>query len=677
MADYAERTAQSRSKRGTPMPARSGPRHESLQRRAADREAGYAAHYAALLSARPAGAQPVQRAALNRTGLPDRLKGGIEALSGISMEGVKVHYNSPEPGRLQAHAYTQGVDIHVAPGQERHLPHEAWHALQQKQGRVRATQQLKGGLPLNDDAGLEREADLMGAKAAGLDHSAAAPARLSPRPVAGASAAVQRVGGQKFGLERTGGATDIVNQGIAALKRVQAAYKAAVKLAKDTATQQFEAGDKGNIARQTQYTQALAAAEMSPEGLLGKLATEPGLTHAGDVISFQGTEIAQIKRGADSYTVSAQATHDTAAIYKRHTLDGPSDKEFVDVGGAKLRRYAYRGITPEERAAYKSNAPLKPDKADKASAAKKRSHDPSGVAKKTKPKESDLTWLKNKSGMALPQVPNDPEVQSFLQIRKGVGKFLSATSTAKQIASNQGEAFTGFGNVKIDLAKVPAANIMHHYKRAPFASADLMTKLGNPHDGARLTNEAQRGNESVTRNRELVMTQIPRAAVASLTESPARITYEQAFKARYDVHYCAGYGEAVLAANLNFAPQDPAALAAWPWSEDHFTASQGTDDANAKEAVGKQAGTQAATGRIAFGTGYAQAYVQYYRQSYAAAAREAPSVQSRPDKDSLNIPVPNPAVGLVPVGEGAPAGAQSGQAAGEQAGALAGAAFTP
>jgi len=98
----------------------------------------------------------------NRTGLPDQLKAGVENLSGYSLDDVKVHYNSAKPAQLQAHAYAQGTDIHVAPGQEKHLPHEAWHVVQQKQGRVRATRQLKGGLPLNDDFSLEQEADRMG-----------------------------------------------------------------------------------------------------------------------------------------------------------------------------------------------------------------------------------------------------------------------------------------------------------------------------------------------------------------------------------------------------------------------------------------------------------------------------------------------------------------------------------
>lgn len=108
--------------------------------------------------------EPLQRKP-NDTGLPDNLKSGIENLSGYNMDDVKVHYNSSQPATLQAHAYAQGTDIHVAPGQEKYLPHEAWHVVQQKQGRVQPTKQLKGKTNINDDAGLENEADVMGAKA--------------------------------------------------------------------------------------------------------------------------------------------------------------------------------------------------------------------------------------------------------------------------------------------------------------------------------------------------------------------------------------------------------------------------------------------------------------------------------------------------------------------------------
>ncbi len=107
--------------------------------------------------------QQVHRA--NNTGLPDQLKSGIESLSGLSMDHVRVHFNSSQPAQLNALAYAQGSDIHLAPGQERHLPHEAWHVVQQAQGRVQANAATADGTPLNKDAGLEREADAMGARA--------------------------------------------------------------------------------------------------------------------------------------------------------------------------------------------------------------------------------------------------------------------------------------------------------------------------------------------------------------------------------------------------------------------------------------------------------------------------------------------------------------------------------
>lgn len=112
--------------------------------------------------------RPVQKKT-NRTGLPDQLKSGIENLSGHSMDDVKVHYNSAQPAQLNAHAYAQGSNIHLAPGQEKHLPHEAWHVVQQKQGRVKPTKQLKSKININDDEGLEQEADRMGAKALGAN----------------------------------------------------------------------------------------------------------------------------------------------------------------------------------------------------------------------------------------------------------------------------------------------------------------------------------------------------------------------------------------------------------------------------------------------------------------------------------------------------------------------------
>jgi len=120
-------------------------------------------------------AEPDSDAAPNRTGMPDDLKTAVESLSGVDLSDVLVHTNSDSPANLGAHAYAQGSDIHLAPGQERHLPHEAWHVVQQRQGRVVPTMQMQG-VNINDDRALEAEADRMGAQASQMKKDATSPA---------------------------------------------------------------------------------------------------------------------------------------------------------------------------------------------------------------------------------------------------------------------------------------------------------------------------------------------------------------------------------------------------------------------------------------------------------------------------------------------------------------------
>lgn len=128
----------------------------------------------------------------NKTGLPDNLKSGMENLSGISLDGVKVHQNSAKPAEVGAHAYAQGTDIHVAPGQMQHLPHEAWHVVQQAQGRVKPTTSV-AGMAVNDSPSLEKEADVMGAKS--LQMKAEAEADKQNKTIDAVSQVSQRLEG--------------------------------------------------------------------------------------------------------------------------------------------------------------------------------------------------------------------------------------------------------------------------------------------------------------------------------------------------------------------------------------------------------------------------------------------------------------------------------------------------
>lgn len=111
-------------------------------------------------TAAPNNPVPLQRRS-HKTGLPDNLKTGMEHLSGMNLDHVRVHYNSSKPATVQAHAFAQGSDIHIAGGQEKHLPHELGHVVQQAQGRVKPTTSV-GGVSVNDDTRLEDEATCMG-----------------------------------------------------------------------------------------------------------------------------------------------------------------------------------------------------------------------------------------------------------------------------------------------------------------------------------------------------------------------------------------------------------------------------------------------------------------------------------------------------------------------------------
>lgn len=118
--------------------------------------------------------EPLQRQAENQTGIPDAVKQRMEDSFGTDFSSVRVHPDSSKAPEVGALAYTQGTDIHFAPGQfkpdttygQELLGHELTHVVQQAEGRVQPTTEI-GGMPVNDSEALEHEADVRGAKAAG------------------------------------------------------------------------------------------------------------------------------------------------------------------------------------------------------------------------------------------------------------------------------------------------------------------------------------------------------------------------------------------------------------------------------------------------------------------------------------------------------------------------------
>ncbi|HET9621022.1 MAG TPA: DUF4157 domain-containing protein [Kofleriaceae bacterium] len=127
--------------------------------------------------------------------LPGVVQAKMERSFGADFSSVRVH-EGRHASALGALAYTQGTDIHFAPGQyqpgsqsgQELIGHELAHVVQQSQGRVAATTQAKG-VDVNDDSSLEREADEMGARAA---RGEPAGNSAGGAPIQVASGAVQR-----------------------------------------------------------------------------------------------------------------------------------------------------------------------------------------------------------------------------------------------------------------------------------------------------------------------------------------------------------------------------------------------------------------------------------------------------------------------------------------------------
>ncbi len=131
------------------------------------------------------------------------IKAQMGASFGADFSNVNFHTNSTKASNIGAQAYTQGSDVHFAPGRfnpsstqgKELIGHELSHVVQQREGRVQATTQAKG-LPVNDDAGLEKEADTQGAIAArGGTVQRKAVAGTSATPFAAQLKVIQMEGG--------------------------------------------------------------------------------------------------------------------------------------------------------------------------------------------------------------------------------------------------------------------------------------------------------------------------------------------------------------------------------------------------------------------------------------------------------------------------------------------------
>lgn len=137
--------------------AASAPRRSPIQRHAN----GTAMQLPPEMVTRRGGGQPI----------PQAIRQKMESFFGANFSDVRIHVG-PEASAIGALAFTQGTDIHFAPGQynpataqgQQILGHELTHVLQQRSGRVRNP--FGGGVAVVQDHAMEAEAERMGHRAA-------------------------------------------------------------------------------------------------------------------------------------------------------------------------------------------------------------------------------------------------------------------------------------------------------------------------------------------------------------------------------------------------------------------------------------------------------------------------------------------------------------------------------
>ncbi|MEL6866457.1 MAG: DUF4157 domain-containing protein [Bacteroidota bacterium] len=108
-----------------------------------------------------------------REDLPDDLHHKLEWSFGQDFSSVQIHQNSPKATDLQAKAFTQGEQVHFAPGQfdpksnsgQKLIAHEFTHIAQQRHHHIPVTHQTSTGAFINNQNTWEQEADRLGERA--------------------------------------------------------------------------------------------------------------------------------------------------------------------------------------------------------------------------------------------------------------------------------------------------------------------------------------------------------------------------------------------------------------------------------------------------------------------------------------------------------------------------------
>ncbi len=123
---------------------------------------------------KPKGAHDSFTPPTKQKALPNKLQSNMETSLGQDFSNVEIHTNSQKAVQMSARAFTQGENVHFAPGEfnpnsskgKNLIGHEFTHVAQQRAGVVKPTKVLQKGVAINDNQSLETEADTFGKKAA-------------------------------------------------------------------------------------------------------------------------------------------------------------------------------------------------------------------------------------------------------------------------------------------------------------------------------------------------------------------------------------------------------------------------------------------------------------------------------------------------------------------------------
>ncbi len=546
-----------------------------------DTTSGYEAAAISVPAAAHPNALPEQPEASGPS-MPDRVRVKMERALGADFSKVKIHANSPQAAKLDARAYTQGNDIHFSArayrpftrsGQEL-LAHELAHVVQQRQGNVKPSIEVNHR-PINDDPALETEADSIGRSVStGQFNIRSALPRAHSLGSAGITGpqsqpVIQRVGGVKFGIREAEREGLRDSEAYQAFAQIVNTYKQEKKDEKAQATQRFNTGSTADTSRQDTYSDELHAAETNIVELKRRVNEHEALSVGDDnIVKDKSTnqEVARILTGNAAYAITKQVGTATAElgqvqdVYRKHSLGGFTNKEYIEAQGRKVRRFAQRGITPPEKRQIRQGGDVLPvfhtlaDRQQNQTGIhypENRAAFPRPATKLIGPPEArrrvntgDLDFLHDVAGVrrSLTQIP--VAALPFVQERKGVSKSFSATATSAQITSNHGAGFGTFGSVTIDLAKVDPNDILEHYANkgtVPLSSGIPATDIV---DQAAMQREELRAGRTALRNREIHLSKYPATAVVGgVQDSPGVAAYKGAYRTAYDNAYDDAYEE--------------------------------------------------------------------------------------------------------------------------------------